>query len=86
MVREIIIPHLGANIDDGRLSQWYKKEGDAVAERELLCIYETDKAAFEIEAESSGYLLKILHADEVVPALTVIGYLGESPQDVIEDV
>ena len=81
MIHQVIVPHLGANIDDGRLSQWFKKEGEAVAERDVLCVYETDKAAFDIEAENSGYVLKILHSDTVVPVLTVIGYIGDSPEE-----
>lgn len=81
MVHEIIVPHFGANIDEGRLSAWFLKEGNRVTEGEVLCTYETNKATFEIEVERSGYLLRIVHADEVVPVLTVIGYLGDSPDE-----
>lgn len=84
MIYEIIVPHLGANIDQGRLFGWQKKEGDKVREMDVLCQYETTKATFDIEAERSGYLVKILHADEEVPVLQVIGYLGDFPDEPVE--
>ncbi len=83
-LHEIMIPHFGANIDEGRLSPWLKKEGDVVCEGAVLCTYETNKATFDIEAERDGYLLKILHADEVVQVLAVIGFLGDSPDERVE--
>ena len=85
MIHEIEIPHLGANIDDGRVSAWAKNVGDFVETLDVLCSYETTKATFEIEAERAGYLLEILHADEVVPVLTVIGYLGDRPNEKVSD-
>ena len=78
MIHEIVVPHLGANIDEGRVIAWKKQVGDFVEEEEVLCSYETTKATFDIEAERAGYLVKIVHADEVVPVLTVIGYIGDA--------
>lgn len=80
---EIIVPYFGANIDEGRLVQWLKKVGEHVTERDGLCYYETSKATFEIEAEHSGYLLRTLHTDDIVPVLSLIGYLGDSPNESI---
>jgi dihydrolipoamide dehydrogenase len=81
---EIVIPHFGANIDEGRLSPWLRKVGDAVREGDVLCTYETQKATFDIEAERDGYVLAIMRADELVPVLAVIGVLGDSPDESIE--
>lgn len=84
MIHEIMIPHFGANIDEGHVSPWLKKVGEAVREGELLCTYETTKATFEIETERDGYLLRIIHADEVVPVMTVVGLLGDAPDEPVE--
>ncbi len=84
MIHEIMIPHFGANIDEGHVSPWVKKVGDAVREGDLLCTYETTKATFDIEAERDGFLVKILHADEVVAAMTVVGFLGDAPDEPVE--
>ena len=81
MTHEIMIPHFGANIDEGRLSPWLKAVGDAVREGDVLCTYETTKATFDIEAERDGYLLKVVHEDDIVPVLTVIGFLGDEPDE-----
>jgi pyruvate/2-oxoglutarate dehydrogenase complex dihydrolipoamide acyltransferase (E2) component len=82
-VHEITVPHFGPNVDDGRLVRWLKNVGDPVAASDALCYYETSKATFEIEAERSGYLLKALYLGERVPVLAIIGYLGDSPDDVV---
>ena len=78
MIHEILIPHFGANIEEGRILGWDKKIGDAVRAGDILCSYETSKATFEIEAEHDGFLVEIVHADGVVPVLTVIGFLGDT--------
>lgn len=83
MVHEIMIPHIGANIDEGHVSPWLKKVGENVREGDLLCTYETTKATFDIEAERNGYLLRIIHADEVVPVMTVVGFLGDAPDELV---
>jgi pyruvate/2-oxoglutarate dehydrogenase complex dihydrolipoamide acyltransferase (E2) component len=84
MLSEILVPHLGANIDEGHVSTWQKDVGDAVREGDILCTFETSKATFDIEAEASGYVVKILKSDETVPVLTVIGFLGDSPDEPLE--
>lgn len=38
----------------------------------------------EVEAESSGFLIKVRFEDEVLPVFTVIGYIGEKGETVSE--
>ena len=54
-----------------------KKEGDDIAEGEILFNVETDKSVMEVEAKVSGTLLKIVHdCGDEVPIQQVIGYIG----------
>ena len=54
MAEIIIMPKLGFNMNEGKLVEWYKKEGDAVAKGEPLFSVETDKTNMDIEATGDG--------------------------------
>ena len=85
MATEVIMPKLGLTMTEGTVIEWFKKEGDAVKAGESLLSVETDKVAIDVEAETSGTLLKILiPAGQVVPITTIIGYLGEPGEKVPE--
>ncbi len=76
-MKRIIIPKVDANIEEGTLGAWMAAEGDTVQKGQSLVEYITDKAAFEIEAPSSGCLRKItVPAKSVVPIGTIIGLIG----------
>ncbi|MBP6385583.1 MAG: 2-oxoglutarate dehydrogenase complex dihydrolipoyllysine-residue succinyltransferase [Pseudarcicella sp.] len=53
---EIKVPAVGESISEVTISSWNKKEGDFVKMDEILCELESDKATFELPAESSGIL------------------------------
>jgi pyruvate dehydrogenase E2 component (dihydrolipoamide acetyltransferase) len=59
MPTDVVMPALGMNQDTGRLVEWFKREGDAVARGEPLMQVETDKATVEIEAPASGVLAAV---------------------------
>jgi pyruvate/2-oxoglutarate dehydrogenase complex dihydrolipoamide acyltransferase (E2) component len=77
MISEIIIPNMGANIEEGTIIEWYVEEDDMVYLGDALFCYETTKGTFDIEAEQDGIILKILHPDGVHKPLSVVGYIGE---------
>ena len=77
MVDEIIIPNVGANIDEGEIAEWLVAEGDVVVAFDILFVYETTKAAIEVESERDGVILKIIHHNGVHKPLTVVGYIGD---------
>src|SRR5450631_4043488 len=56
------MPKLSPTMEEGVLSTWHKKEGDAIAVDDLLAEVETDKATMEFRAFDRGTLLKILVA------------------------
>lgn len=78
MAFEVIMPKAGIDMTEGQIVKWLKQEGDTVTEGEIILEIMTDKTSMEIEAETSGVLLKILrHAGDMVPVTEVIGYIGQ---------
>lgn len=63
MEHNVIMPRLGEEMTKGKVVEWLKKEGDAVKEKEVLFVVETDKATLEVEADTAGVLKKILARD-----------------------
>ena len=83
MATEVIMPKAGMDMQEGQIIKWYKQEGEYVEKGEILLEIMTDKVNMEVEAETSGYLLKILKQDgETVPVITTIGYLGEKGESI----
>ncbi|MDY6913177.1 MAG: dihydrolipoamide acetyltransferase family protein [Planctomycetota bacterium] len=80
----IIMPQVGQDIPKAKITQWLKRENDPVQKDEVVAVVESEKASFELEAEASGVLLKILHREgEEVEILTPIGYIGQ-PEEASE--
>jgi pyruvate/2-oxoglutarate dehydrogenase complex dihydrolipoamide acyltransferase (E2) component len=84
MVSEVIIPNLGANIENGEIVEWHAKEGDMVYLGDPLFVLETTKGTFDIEAEQDGILLKILSPNGVHKPLTIVGYIGDEGDEISE--
>ncbi|MFO0553282.1 MAG: pyruvate dehydrogenase complex dihydrolipoamide acetyltransferase [Polyangiaceae bacterium] len=60
MAKILEMPKLSPTMEEGQISAWHKKEGDAVAVDDLLAEVETDKATMEFRSFDKGTLLKIL--------------------------
>jgi len=60
MAKILEMPKLSPTMEEGVLSAWHKKEGDAIGVDDLLADVETDKATMEFRAFDKGTLLKIL--------------------------
>ncbi|MBW2989054.1 lipoyl domain-containing protein [Candidatus Woesearchaeota archaeon] len=76
MIKEIIVPKMGANMDHGIIGRWFRKEGDKIEKGDPLFELETDKAVFEVESEYSGTLKKIsLEGGKEAPVLAVVGLI-----------
>jgi pyruvate dehydrogenase E2 component (dihydrolipoamide acetyltransferase) len=81
-VTRVIMPKLGLTMDEGRLIAWHKKEGDRVAEGEVLFEVETDKAAMEVPATTSGFVRRLLaKPEDMVPVATVVAILTETADE-----
>lgn len=82
MAKPVIMPRLGQSVESCIIARWMKKKGDQVKKGEVLLSYETDKAAFDLEAEEEGILLETFYQDgdeaPVLGNIAVIGSPGES--------
>lgn len=85
MAIPVIMPKQGQSVETCIITQWFKMKGDTVKTGEVLFSYETDKAAFDAEAQADGILLDVFfHDGDEVPVLSnvaVIGKAGESFAD-----
>ena len=70
-VIEIKVPAVGESITEVTISAWSKKEGDSVKMDEVLCELESDKATFELPAETAG-VLHIVAAEGSVLAIGAV--------------
>jgi pyruvate dehydrogenase E2 component (dihydrolipoamide acetyltransferase) len=59
MTYDVLMPKLGLTMTEGTMSEWQVKQGDVVSVGDILCMFETDKTIFEIEAEHAGTVLEI---------------------------
>jgi len=80
-MKPIIMPQVGQDIPDALISRWLKKENDRVEKGEVVLVVESDKASFEVEAECSGVLLKVLHQEgDRVDVFKPVAYVGEEAE------
>jgi len=80
-MHEIKLPQLGQSVEEAEITQWLKREGDAVEQGEPIFTIQTDKAEIEAESTASGVLRKIIVAEGVeVPVLTVVALVGEADE------
>ena len=84
MADEVKLPRLGQGMESGTIVKWLKSEGDQVAKGEPLYELDTDKVTQEVEADSSGVLLKIAVQEGEVPVGQTIAVIGEQGEDVPE--
>src|SRR5712664_924103 len=79
---DVNMPKLSDTMEEGTIVEWKKKTGDEVKAGEVLAEVESDKATFDLEAESGG-VLSIL-VEQGVPAkigapIARIGEASEAP-------
>jgi pyruvate dehydrogenase E2 component (dihydrolipoamide acetyltransferase) len=85
MTKHIKMPKYGLQQDEGTLVRWLKQEGDTIAEGDILCELETDKALFDFEATDAGVLRQILCPEgETVPVLSDIAIITDTADEPIE--
>lgn len=64
---EVKVPTVGESISEVTIAKWHKKSGDSVKLNDLLCELESDKATFELNAESDGVLEVLAKEGDTVP-------------------
>ncbi|MFF5787478.1 2-oxo acid dehydrogenase subunit E2 [Streptomyces sp. NPDC012693] len=78
---EFTMPSLGADMDEGTLSEWLVHPGDQVTRGDVIAVVETAKSAIEVECFQSGEVDALL-VDEgtTVPVGTPLARIGTNAE------
>ena len=83
MATRVVMEALSPTMEEGRLIEWKKAEGEAVAVGDVLAEVETDKAVMELTARAGGTLLKqVVPAGTTVPVSQLVAVIGEPGEQV----
>jgi pyruvate dehydrogenase E2 component (dihydrolipoamide acetyltransferase) len=78
MATKVVMEALSPTMEEGRLVEWKKREGDVVMAGDVLAEVETDKAVMELVARAGGTLLRhAVAAGTTVPVSQVVGWIGQ---------
>jgi pyruvate dehydrogenase E2 component (dihydrolipoamide acetyltransferase) len=82
MPTKVVMEALSPTMEEGRLVEWKKQEGETVAVGDVLAEVETDKAVMELVARAAGTLLKhVVEAGATVPVSEPVAVIGEPGED-----
>lgn len=85
MSTKVVMEALSPTMEEGRLVEWKKQEGEPVAVGDVLAEVETDKAVMELVARAGGTLLKqVIPAGTTVPVSELVAVIGEPGEDLGE--
>jgi pyruvate dehydrogenase E2 component (dihydrolipoamide acetyltransferase) len=85
MATKVLMEALSPTMEEGRLVEWKKKEGDVVAVGDVLAEVETDKAVMDLVARAGGVLLKqVIGPGTTLPVTALVGVIGNAGEDVSE--
>ena len=83
MAEIVTMPKLGFDMAEGTLVRWVISEGEQVKKGAVLAEIETDKATVEVEANTSGTLLRhLVEQGSVVPVNTPIAIIGQPGEEI----
>jgi pyruvate dehydrogenase E2 component (dihydrolipoyllysine-residue acetyltransferase) len=83
MATKVLMEALSPTMEEGRLVEWKKQEGQAVAQGDVLAEVETDKAVMDLQARAAGVLLKqLVPPGTTVPVGQTVGVIGAEGEDV----
>ncbi|WP_026904115.1 2-oxoglutarate dehydrogenase complex dihydrolipoyllysine-residue succinyltransferase [Pedobacter glucosidilyticus] len=77
-VVEVKVPAVGESIAEVTLTKWLKADGDEVAMDEVIAELESDKATFELPAESAGVLKTIAKEGDVLEIGALVASISGS--------
>ena len=79
----VVMPKLGFNMDEGKLTVWYKKEGESIKKGEPLFAIETDKTAIDVEATLDGVVRRLLiNEGDKIPVTLPIAIVAKADEDI----
>jgi 2-oxoglutarate dehydrogenase E2 component (dihydrolipoamide succinyltransferase) len=80
MALQIKVPAVGESISEVTIANWLKKDGESVQLDEVIAELESDKATFELTAQSAGVLKIVKQQGETVPIGDVIAEIDSNGQ------
>ena len=76
MRKEVIMPKIGLDMEEGTIEKWWKAVGDTVKEGDPLVDIETDNAVTTVESALNGTLVEIVAEDgDTVEITKVIAWV-----------
>lgn len=88
MATVVVMPQLGNSVESCLIVSWQVGLGDEIAENQVVCEVETDKAAMEVPSSAAGTVLALLWQEgDDVPVkepLLVVGTAGEDPKPALD--
>ncbi len=83
MAITVLMPRMGYDMQEARIVQWLKAEGDTISLGDEIAEIETDKAIIPMPSVGSGTLLKIVAPEgETVPVGQIIAVIGKPGEDI----
>ncbi len=90
MAEKMLMLALSPTMEEGTIVSWSKQEGDEIANGDVVCEVETDKATMDYESLQDGTLLKILvqegESAAVEQPIAIIGEEGEDISDLLKEI
>jgi pyruvate/2-oxoglutarate dehydrogenase complex dihydrolipoamide acyltransferase (E2) component len=81
------LPELGEGLTEGEIARWLVREGDTVAENEVILEIQTDKATVELGSPVAGVVLRILAEDgEIAPVGATLALIGAPGEQLLRSV
>src|SRR5919204_935900 len=74
---DVKMPKLSDTMEEGTVLEWKTRSGTEVKKGDVLAEVESDKASFEIEAESEGVLQIVVDQGNPVPVGGLIARIGD---------
>ena len=83
MATKVVMEALSPTMEEGRLVEWKKNTGDAIAVGDVLAEVETDKAVMELVARAAGVLInQVVTAGTTVPVAGVVAWIGAAGEEI----
>ncbi len=78
-IHPLLLPRIGTNDDAAALMEWLKPSGAYVQRGEILCVVETSKTVFEVEAAATGYLYPLAEVGNEVAVGGTLALISPEP-------
>jgi len=83
MATKVYMEALSPTMEEGRIVNWVKREGDSVTDGDVLAEVETDKAIMELQARGEGTLRRVLaETGATVDVGTLIAVIAAGDEDI----